>query len=62
MMTPEDLRAEIARRQVRVYALAARVSIHPGRLGQMLNEKLPMPDSVAERIVKALGLNRELVG
>ena len=53
-MTPEDLRAEIARRQVRLYQLAGQIGVHPGRLGQMLNERLPMTDDVAARVEQAL--------
>lgn len=49
-----DLRAEIARTRVSRYVLAARVGVHPGRLGQMLNERLPMPPGVAERVAAAL--------
>ncbi|MFN8532693.1 MAG: hypothetical protein U0556_04020 [Dehalococcoidia bacterium] len=49
-----DLRAEIARRQIRVYELAAAVHIHPGRLGCMLSERLPMPAEVADRIDRAI--------
>jgi plasmid maintenance system antidote protein VapI len=59
--TPGDLRAEIARRQILVYTLAAQIGLHPGRLGQMLNERLPMPVDVAARVGAALGLGeREL--
>jgi hypothetical protein len=45
-----DLRAEIARRQLARYWIAGRVGVHPGRLGQMLNERVPMPPEVAEKI------------
>jgi len=45
-----DLRALIARHMVQKYWLAAMVKIHPGRLGMMLNGKVPMPTDVAERI------------
>jgi hypothetical protein len=53
-MTAEDLRAEIARAQIPIYRLAAEVGLHPGRLGQMLRETLPMPGEIAERISGAL--------
>ncbi len=52
--TPDDLRAEIARHQVNRYVLAGRVGVHPGRLGAMLNGKVPMPASVALRVVEVL--------
>jgi hypothetical protein len=55
-MTPEpgDLRAEIARQRRIIYELAAEIRVHPGRLGMMLGEKIPMPASVAERLSEAL--------
>jgi plasmid maintenance system antidote protein VapI len=53
-MSPEDLRAEIARRQVRLYQLASQIGVHPGRLGQMLNERISMPSDVADRVAQAL--------
>ena len=53
-MTPSDLRAEVARQQLRIYELAAEVGVHPGRLGSMLRESLPMPVDVAQRLTKAL--------
>jgi hypothetical protein len=51
---PADLRAQIARLQVPLYRLAATIGVHPGRLGQMLNERLPMPADVVARIREAL--------
>jgi hypothetical protein len=50
----EDLRAERARKQIELYVLAERVGMHPGRLGAMLNERLPLRPAVAERIAEAL--------
>jgi hypothetical protein len=50
----EDLRAERARKQVDLYILAERVGMHPGRLGAMLNERLPLRPAIAERIAEAL--------
>jgi hypothetical protein len=52
--TAEDLRAEVARRRVHLYELAAAVGMHPGRLGAMLNEKLPLRPALAERVAEAL--------
>jgi len=52
--SPSDLRARIARDQVLLYELAARVGYHPARLGQMLNEKIPMPPATALRIREVL--------
>ena len=47
-----ELRAEVARRQLQRYRLAAQVGIHPGRLGQMLNGKLPLPVELAARLIQ----------
>jgi plasmid maintenance system antidote protein VapI len=51
---PADLRAEIARKQVVLYELAAEVKVHPGRLGAMLAGKIPLPNDIAVRIVANL--------
>ena len=48
-----DFRAEVARRQMTIYKLAAVVDVWPGRLGQMLNGRIPMPDDVARRLTSA---------
>lgn len=48
------LRALRALHRVRLYDLAPRVGIHPGRLGGMLNGKIPLPADVAERIAAAI--------
>ena len=52
--TPADFRAEIARRQLTLYRLAAVGRIYPGRHGQMLNERIPMTDAVAKKLENAL--------
>ena len=54
MATASDLRAQIARRRATIYQLAAQVGVYPGRLGQMLNERIPMPEDVAERMAQAI--------
>jgi plasmid maintenance system antidote protein VapI len=53
--TAAEIRAELARRQMTRYHLAALVQIHPSRLGMMINGKLPLPVAVAARISEALG-------
>ena len=50
----EDLRAEVARKRVAVYKLAAKVGIHPGRLGMMLNGTVPLPPDVARSVKDAI--------
>ena len=52
--TAEDLRSDRARRQLTIYQLAARVSLHPARLGQVLNGKLPLTPELAQRIHAAI--------
>jgi len=52
--TAADLRAEIARRRVKVYELAAAVPINPGSLSAILNERRPLPHGFAERVLRAL--------
>jgi hypothetical protein len=37
-----------------LYELAAKVGVHPGRLGMMLGEKVPMPPEIAARVSEAL--------
>jgi hypothetical protein len=52
--SPSDLRAEIARRRIPIYRIAGAVGMNPQRLGAMLNGRLPLPDSLAMRIVDVL--------
>ena len=52
--SPADLRALAARRDVKLYVLAADVGVHPSRLSQYLHGHVPMPDAVAQRIHRAL--------
>ena len=52
--TAADLRAEVARKQVPIYKLAALVGTHPGRLGMMLGGKLTLPAAMATRVSDAL--------
>ena len=49
-----NLRAEIARLRIPIFQLAARVNVHPGRMSQYLNERIPLPQSVAQRIWSTL--------
>jgi plasmid maintenance system antidote protein VapI len=53
-MTPADYRAEIARRQLRLYDLAPRVGLHPSRLGAILRERAPLTPAVAARLAEAI--------
>jgi plasmid maintenance system antidote protein VapI len=48
--TLDELRFEILRRDVRLYRLAARLDVHPSRLGRMLRGREPLSESLAARI------------
>jgi hypothetical protein len=52
--TPADLRAEMARKRVRIYHLAAQVGVSPTTIGAMLGEKEPMSDKVRYGLAAAL--------
>ena len=49
-MTPADFRALIARRQTKLYILAAAIQLNPQRLGLMLRERIPMPPDIASKL------------
>jgi hypothetical protein len=53
-LSAQELRAERARKQIALYELAARVGVHPARLGRMLNEREHLPPRIAQRIFEAL--------
>ncbi len=53
-ITAADIRAEIARRNVPRYILAARVRVHPIRLGRLLNGRLTLTPELAQRIMRGL--------
>jgi plasmid maintenance system antidote protein VapI len=52
--TAAELRELITERGVKLYALAARIGIHPTRLGQLLNGRVPLTPAVADRIRRAV--------
>jgi hypothetical protein len=58
-MTPADFRALIARRQAKLYVVAAAIQLNPQRLGLMLREKIPMTPEVASRLRSALAREQE---
>ena len=53
-----ELRAEMARRQLRIYDVAPRVGLHPSHLGQVLRGRRPLSPELAERIRQAIGDER----
>ena len=52
--TRDALRFEILRRDVRLYRLAARLDVHPSRLGRILRGRLPLSEDLATRIRVAI--------
>lgn len=50
LKTGRDYRAELARRYLLLYEVAAAIGIHPVRLGRMLREKEPISKSVRCRL------------
>jgi hypothetical protein len=52
--TPADLRAEMARKRVKIYEVAAAVGVAPTHIGAMLSERAPMTDKVRYGLVAAL--------
>lgn len=52
--SPADLRAEIARRRIHLYRLAAAVRLNPSALSRQLNEREPMSAIVATRLAAVI--------
>lgn len=52
--SPAELRATIARKRIPLFKLAAAVGLHPTTLGQILNERKPLKEGIAERLLEAL--------
>jgi plasmid maintenance system antidote protein VapI len=55
-LSPADLRAAIARKRIPLFKLAAVVGLHPTTLGQMLNERKPLTQTIAVRLTEALNV------
>jgi plasmid maintenance system antidote protein VapI len=49
-----ELRAEIARRKVKIFKIAPIVDMHPTSLGQLLRGNRPLSPELAERIRQAI--------
>jgi hypothetical protein len=49
-----DLRSDLARYELQIYAIAPLVKMHPARLGQVLRGKLPLTPELARRIHAAI--------
>jgi plasmid maintenance system antidote protein VapI len=52
--TAADIRAELARRRVKLYRVAVLVGLHPARLSVLVNEHAPMSAGLAERLMRAI--------
>jgi hypothetical protein len=53
-ITAAAIRAEIARRRIRHYQLAAAAGVAPTTLGAVLNERRPLEPDLAHRILIAI--------
>lgn len=54
-----DLRAEIARKRVKLYHIAPDVGLNPTHIGRMLNGVVSMSDRVRDRLVAILQATTE---
>lgn len=54
LVSAADLRAEIARHQIPIYRLAAKVGLHPSHLGQIIGGRRSLSQELAVRIIEAL--------
>jgi hypothetical protein len=52
--TAADLNALRERLRIPIYELAPPCRVNPGRLGQMLAGRSPMPPAIAQRLERAL--------
>jgi plasmid maintenance system antidote protein VapI len=52
--TAADLRAELARRRVKLYVIAPRVGMHPNNLSLVLQERRPLSPDLAGRLMRAI--------
>jgi hypothetical protein len=50
----EEFRVQLILRDLRLYEVAPRVGCHPGKLGQMLRGRAPMPAEIAARLRRVL--------
>jgi plasmid maintenance system antidote protein VapI len=50
----DDLRAEVARRDVKGYRIAVHLQCHPSKVSLLLHGKLPLTPEIAEAIRNAI--------
>jgi len=53
-ITTADLRAEIAKRAIHKYIVAAAVRVNPILFSKILNERTPLPEAFAQRVMDFL--------
>ncbi len=53
-LTAGDVRAEVARSNLKLYVVAARAQIHPSLFSAILNERAPLSQALAARIIQAV--------
>jgi hypothetical protein len=53
--SPADLRAAIARADLRLYLVAAMAGMHPNRLSAYLGGRLPITPEIGQRVLRAVG-------
>jgi plasmid maintenance system antidote protein VapI len=49
-----DLRAAVARYNLKLYLLGARVGVHPSRLSLVVNGRAPLTPELARRLAEAI--------
>ena len=53
-VTVGDVRAEVARSNMKLYVVAARAQVSPSLFSAILNERVPLSQAVAARIIQAV--------
>ncbi len=53
-ITQADLRAQLGRSNLKYYVVAGRAEINPAHLSAILNERAPLSEGLAQRILQAV--------
>ena len=53
-LTAADVRAEVARSNLKLYVVAARAQVNPSLFSAILNERVPLSQALAARILEAV--------
>ncbi len=59
-MSDFDYRTELYRLRLPIYKVASEVEVHPSRLSQYLNGKIPMPVQVKQKLASVISNHREV--